>query len=175
MVLNFSADRERLERGRNRELGSPAALGLTPSEIDPREHFDRPGGLAALVSRLDALRVVGGNAFVLNCTLRRSGLDAILRSMPRDEFVYAGYSAGACVLAPTLEGIHLVDDPKVRVAGYPERLPIRSLGLLPLGIAPRRRSDHPDSAQTECAIGYFVRHGMPFVALRDGETWITEL
>ena len=175
-ALDFSLDIERLECGRTKELESLTALGLIPSEIDLRVYFDSSEKLGKVISQLDALWVVGGNAFLLNYAFQRSGLDQILKSMLGDEkFVYAGYSAGACILAPTLDGIHLVDDPAVKAAGYPQDLPTRSLGLLAFSIAPHWRSNHSESEQIDIAIEYFMQQKMPFITLRDGETYITEL
>ncbi len=75
-----------------------------------------------------------------------SGLDGILRECAGDtSFVHAGYSAGACVLAPTLRGIHLAAEPEVVPDGYTGDVPWGGLGLIPVYIAPHHRSDHPDS------------------------------
>ena len=50
------------------------------------------------------LVISGGDPFQLLINLRKSGLDsAIIQFTKRDEFILAGYSAGAYVLTPTLE------------------------------------------------------------------------
>jgi peptidase E len=88
--------------------------------------------LEEVVASLDALWVVGGNAFVLRRALSQSGLDAVLTRRAGDSaFVYAGYSAGSCVMGSTLRGIELVDD-------------------------------------------YFINNRTPFIALRDGEAFISD-
>jgi dipeptidase E len=47
--------------------------------------------------------------------------DEVLRELlAEDRVVYGGYSAGACVLTPSLHGIELVDDPHDIPAGYPD-------------------------------------------------------
>ncbi len=54
------------------------------------------------------LIITGGNTFKLLDNLRRSGLDkAIKEFINKDEFVLAGFSAGALVLTPTIEVCNL--------------------------------------------------------------------
>lgn len=56
--------------------------------------------------------VRGGNTFVLRAQLTRSGGDVVLRGLiESDAIAYAGYSAGACVMTPSLHGLELADDP----------------------------------------------------------------
>jgi hypothetical protein len=53
----------------------------------------------------------GGNVFMLRYALFRRGADIVFRDLlAADALVYAGYSAGACVLSPGLRGLELVDD-----------------------------------------------------------------
>jgi dipeptidase E len=50
------------------------------------------------------LIISGGDPFQLLLNLRKTGLDsAIIQFTKKDEFILAGYSAGAYVLTPTLE------------------------------------------------------------------------
>jgi dipeptidase E len=107
--------------------------------------------------------------------MRQSGLDAILLEKVQDQqFVYAGYSAGACVVTPTLRGIHLVDYTDVVPEGYAEEIIWDGLGLVPFSIAPHYRSDHPESELIERSVAYFIDHKIPFIALRDGEVYIQD-
>ena len=64
-ALDFSSDTDRLEQGRAREFKELEEIGLVPEELDLREYFDARARLENIVARLDALWVVGGNAFVL--------------------------------------------------------------------------------------------------------------
>ena len=57
--------------------------------------------------------------FVLRYALHHSGGDAITAgALAADALVYAGYSAGPCVLAPSLRGLDAVDDPAAVTATY---------------------------------------------------------
>lgn len=86
-----------------------------------------------------------------------------------EPFVYASYSAGACVLGPALRGIDLVDPPEQSADGYEQEVIWEGLGLLPFCIAPHFDSDHPESPLIEEVIDYFEVHRIPYRALRDGE------
>ena len=79
----------------------------------------RPKTLRDELRDCGGLWVVGGNTFVLRRAMTLSGLDAMLQERADDDaFTYEGYSAGACVLAPTLRGIHLADQPEVLPPRY---------------------------------------------------------
>jgi dipeptidase E len=175
-ALDFLTDAGRLREKQEEEFSDLEAIDLNPVAIDLRDYFDDPASLRTVVERLDALWVVGGHSFVLNSAMHRCGLSDILYSKLADEdFVYAGYSAGICVLTPTLEGIHILDKPEVQANGYPGQLPWEGLGIVPFCIAPHWRSDHRDSPFIEKSVDYFIDHKMPFIALRDGEVYIASV
>lgn len=51
----------------------------------------------------NVLIISGGNTFTLLRNLRRSGLDGVVKEFAeKDEFILAGFSAGAIVLTPTI-------------------------------------------------------------------------
>jgi dipeptidase E len=175
-ALDFSNEHERLREGREREFLELRKLGLFPEEIDLREYFDAPEDLGGAVGKFDALWVVGGNTFVLRRAFQQSGLDAILLEKVRDEqFVYAGYSAGICVVSPTLRGIDLVDDPEVIPEGYSNQIIWDGLGLVPFSFAPHYRSDHPESELVEKSVEFFIENKIPFIALHDGDVYVEDL
>jgi dipeptidase E len=174
--LDFSNDTERLNRGRDREFDNLTALGLKPDEIDLRDYFKSPHRLQKDLDHFDATWVVGGNAFILRRAMRESSLDNILiHRLDDNEFTYAGYSAGACVVSLTLRGIDLVDFPNVIPEGYPPDVIWDGLRFVPFAIAPHFKSDHPDTDAIQESIDYFIDHKIPFVALRDGEAYVGEV
>ncbi len=60
--------------------------------------------------------VLGGNVFVLRQAMKLSGFDKYLREInDQPNYLYSGFSAGICVLAKDLHGIHLVDEANVGV------------------------------------------------------------
>ena len=175
-ALDFSDDFERLRDGRIREFNDLREIGLSPEEIDLREFFDAPDGFPSVVEQFDAFWVVGGNSFVLRRAMRQSGFDAILLNKVQDEeFVYGGYSAGICVLTPTLDGIHLVDDPEIVPDGYLEETIWEGLGIVRFSFAPHYKSDHPETELVDKSVEYFIENKIPFIALHDGEVYMADI
>ena len=94
-------DPARRRRDTQHQIVDLMRLGLTAHELDLRDHD--PESLAAAFGRPDFLWVRGGNVFTLRAALGRSGADRLIADRVRaDALVYAGFSAGACVLAPDL-------------------------------------------------------------------------
>ncbi|OZD08663.1 peptidase [Rhodococcus sp. 06-235-1A] len=133
------------------EFGPLRALGYRPAEVDLREYVGRPAAVERALDGFGAVWVRGGNTFVLRAQLARSGADEILRDRIRsDSIVYGGYSAGACVAAPSLVGVEDADDPReVRPTTGVE--PVWSgLDLVDFSIIPHLNSvlDENDSGRT---------------------------
>ena len=172
-ALDFSNNLERLEQGRVREFNDLKELGLYPESVDLRDYFEVQNRLHDLIRQLDALWVVGGNTFILRRAMKQSGLDKLLE-LQDESFVYAGYSAGACVVTPTLRGIDLVDEPQVIPEGYSKEIVWDGLGLVPFSVVPHYKSDHPESPMNEEVVAFFIEHKVPFIALRDGDVYIKD-
>lgn len=87
--------------------------------------------------------------------------DGRAESNARELDLYAGYSAGVCVLAPRLDGLQHVDDPEA--AAYPDSEVIwEGLGILDHLILPHYKSDHHESSAIDVEVDYCTRHGIPF-------------
>lgn len=154
-----------------------ASLGIAGTPLDLRDHFSDPDGLRARLSQFDLVWVTGGNAFVLRRAMKQSGFDDVITDMlERDEIVYGGFSAGAVVAAPDLEGIHLMDDPDEVPAGYGAEVVWDGLGLIDHAVVPHYRSPHPESAAADLAVRHLMSRGLRYRALRDGEAivWIED-
>jgi len=149
------------------ELGS---LGIAATPLDLRQYFGDPEGLRARLAQFDLCWVTGGNAFVLRRAMKQSGFDDVIVDMlDNDEIVYGGFSAGAVVATPSLESIHLMDDPDEAPAGYDRETIWDGLGLIDHAIVPHYRSPHPESAAAERAVRHLCGRGLRYRALRDGE------
>lgn len=170
-ALDFSNEHSRRDKRVVEEISELSNLGLHPKLVDLREYFGSPTATRAMLEEFDGVWILGGNVFILRRALKYSGFDQLLTekataSMP---FVYSGYSAGACVLGPTLEGIHLVDPPDQPAEGYDAEVIWEGLNLLPYSIAPHFDLDHPESLQIDAVVDYFEAREMPYRTLRDGE------
>lgn len=88
--------------------------------------------------------------------------------------VYGGYSAGVCVLGPTLKGIHLVDDQNQKPYGEQYDVNWDGLGILDYVIAPHYQSGHFESELIEKTVQYLIENKILFIALKDGEVMVVE-
>lgn len=158
-----------------RESDALQDLGIETEILDLRDYFGKQKELKEKISQCGGLWVLGGNTFVLRQAMKLSGLDSILQTMAKEnvDFLYAGYSAGCCVLAPTLRGLDIVDDPTDKPYGDYETI-WDGLNLIPYSIAPHYKSDHPESAGVDKEVEYYTQQNMPFKTLRDGEVIIIE-
>lgn len=78
------------------------------------------------------------------------------------------------MLTPSLHGTELVDDPHTTPTGYGQEVIWDCLDIFPYAIAPHYKSDHPESADIDKSVTYFIDHHIPFIALRDGEAIVME-
>jgi dipeptidase E len=158
--------------GVERELSALGELGLEPRELDLREHFGLPLDLSAY----DLLWLRGGNVFLLRYALAASGADAAIVQLLRDDaLVYGGYSAGPCVLAPSLRGLELVDEPEAVEETYGAEPVWDGLGVLDFAIVPHVDSPgHPETERCNALAEHYRAAGVPHRTLRDGEVLVID-
>jgi dipeptidase E len=119
--IDFAEGADR-STGVAREVTDLESLGFNVDELDLRQSFERHDDLATKLAGYGLVWARGGNSFLLRQAMQRSGFDlAIRQRLTDDEFVYAGYSAGIVVLAPSLRGLELVDPVDVEAQGYDSR------------------------------------------------------
>ncbi len=147
-------------------------LGFDAREIDLRRVRD----VDRAFSEVDALWMRGGNVFVLRHALALSGADeSVVRMLHDDAIVYAGYSAGPCVLSPSLRGLEACDSTDDVAQAYGAQARFDGLGVLPYAIVPHVDSpDHPESPMLEKVADAYRRDGTPHSVLRDGEALVVE-
>lgn len=147
-----------------------ASIGIGAEELDLRAYFGRPGTLAADLGRYELVWVMDGNVFTLRRAMKQSGFDAVITQMlDRDAIVYGGFSAGAVVVGPSLEGFEHFDDPGEQPLGYAPGPVLGGLGLVDFSIVPHVSSAHPEAYAAKRITRYLARRHRPFRALRDGE------
>jgi len=175
-ALDFSsANLERKKAHTERELGELRALGLKAEHVDLRDYFAETDALVEKLSELGAVFICGGNAFVLRQAMMLSGMDAFLWNLEDGaDFLYAGYSAGPCVLSPTLRPYAIVDDATDTPYDGCDEVLWEGLKLLDFAFMPHWDSDHPESADIDKEIEFCERDGIPYRAVRDGEVFIIE-
>ena len=157
--------------GVEQELAALAGLGLDAAELDLRDYFGPRQLLRRDLAGTGVAWLRGGNAFMLRYALARSGADAVLAGLlAADALVYAGYSAGSCVLSPSLRGLELVDDPAAVTRAYGAPPVWDGLALLTEAFVPHYRSPgHPETAAIERVVARYRADGTPYRALHDGQ------
>lgn len=155
----------------HRDVMDFSAIGLQAERLDLREYFDKePEKLYETLRQYDLVWVRGGNVFNLRRAMQQSGFDDVITDMlAMDEIVYGGYSAGACVMAPTLLGIDLCDDPNLIPEAYDSEIIWEGLGLIDFSIVPHYKSDHPESKKLDETVFFLEDQQIPFRTLHDGE------
>lgn len=174
-ATDFTSKDERIEKV-NHELEDMRSIGLVPEEIDLRDYFGKSSELRKRLNSFGGVWIRSGNVFILRRAMRYSGLDVIIKEKVADwHFVYAGYSAGICVLAPTLRGLELVDPADNIPNGYKREVIWEGLGLADYALIPHYKSDHPESESVEQVVEYYTNRNMPYKTLSDGDTIITKI
>lgn len=166
-------DEDRRQADSARQIAALGDLGLVASELDLREYG--PSSIATKVGSPDFLWVRGGNVFTLRMALARSGMDAVIVDGLRyDKFVYAGFSAGPCVLAPSLSGLEHCDPVEDCIAEYGE-VRYDGLGVLDRPVVPHLDSPgHPEAdVLTEVATRYRDAQ-QPYWGLSDGQALVID-
>jgi dipeptidase E len=175
-ALDFSDDLERRKQGEQADIKQFNEVGLNDVEkVDLRDYFGKKAKLEKKLSGFGFIWVRGGNCFVLRQAMKLSGLDEILKDLLKKEnILYGGYSAGICVLAPTLKGMELVDDPNVKPYDNQKETIWDGIGILDYVIVPHYKSNHPESAKVDETVEYMEKNNIPYKPLRDGEVIIIE-
>ncbi len=174
VIANSMDDQD--DRGIEREFDALGQLGFGTEELDLRDYYAKPDRIASDLARYELVWVRGGNVFVLRKAMEKSGADkAIVDLLSKDAFVYGGYSAGPCVLAPSLQGLELCDDTSAveRVFGEPANFD--GLGIIDFAFVPHVDSPgHPETEALGRVAEKYRAEGVPFRALHDGQVLIIE-
>ena len=105
-----------------------------------------------------------------------SGADRLIpRLVADDALVYAGYSAGPCVLAPSLRGLELCDFPGDVHEAYGAEPIWDGLGVIDRPFVPHLDSPgHPETELVAQVAERYRREGADFWALRDGQAVVVD-
>ncbi len=169
-ALDFTDDMERRKESEENDINDLREFGLSVERLDLKEYFNQKERLKEKIMEYGVIWVRGGNTFVLRQAMKLSGFDEILLDIQKnDNLVYGGYSAGVCVLGPSLRGLEIVDD--VSIFPYKEIKDIiwEGVGVLNYSIVPHYRSDHPESERVEEVVAFMIKEKILFKVLKDGE------
>lgn len=168
---DWSPESERKEESILRDCAILKEIGFDVKRIDLREYFGKEEKLRQDLEKERAFFVIGGNTFTLRLAMKYSGFDNYLIEISNsDKYLYAGYSAGICVLAPRLNGLDLVDEP---INPYnSEGALYEGLNILDFVPVPHYKSDHPESQLVEKVVELFEVKKVNYKALKDGNVII---
>ena len=154
-----------------RELAALTDLGFEAVELDLRDYFGQERQLRRDLAGVALAWLRGGNVFMLRFALFRSAGDVVFRDLlAADALVYAGYSAGACVLSSTLRGLEIVDDAGAVMRIYGSEPVWDGLALLTEAFVPHYQSPgHPETAAIDLVTARYQAAGVAYRPLRDGQ------
>lgn len=156
------------------EIALLKGWGLRASELDLRGQA--PPAVAGALLETGFVWVRGGNTFVLRRAMGACGLDQLLpQLLRRDAFVYAGYSAGGCVMAPDLAPYAGCDDPAEADRLFGAASSTTGLGVVDHTLVPHLGSpDHPEAQALTRVAHALARAGKPLWPLADGEAVVID-
>lgn len=171
----IGADPQKRAESTQNDILDLQSHGCNVEIVDLRNYFGKVDELKNKLQSLGGLYVRGGNTFVLRQAMRLSGFDNLIGELQkREHFLYIAYSAGVCVLTPTLKPYAITDD--ANNFPYPEITEQiwEGFGIIPFVFQPHFKSDHPESASTDKEIEYCIENKLLFKAYHDGEVLIIE-
>ena len=168
---DWSPESDAKEASIERDCASLKNLGFEVKRLDLREYFGKEEKLKEDLEGFYAFYEIGGNTFTLRMAMKYSGFDNYLQEILKNpQYLYAGYSAGICVLAPQLKGIELVDEP---INPYNnEEVLYEGLNILDFVPVPHYKSDHPESHLVEKVVEFYENKNIKHKPLKDGDVLI---
>lgn len=175
-ALDFTADLPRRKASEEKEIAEIEQLGFVVERIDLRPFFHKEKELEEKLYGFGIIWVRGGNCFVLRQAMKLSGFDEIIKKFfnEKKDIVYAGYSAGVCVIGPTLKGLELGDDITQKPYMALQYTIWEGLGLIDYCIVPHYDSNHPESTAMGEVAKYYQENNISYKTLKDGEVIIIE-
>ncbi len=166
-------DDHRRRRDLTGQIENLASIGLVAENFDVRDFG--PDDIEVAFGQPDFVWVRGGNVFTLRMAMARSGLDqVIVRGLADDAFVYAGFSAGSCVLAPSLAGLELCDPIEDCRAVYDD-VRFDGLAVLDRPLVPHMDSPaHPETGAVAVVAAGYDAAGQAYWPLRDGQALVID-
>jgi len=175
-ALDTFPDSERKTNGINQKCEDLQKLGYETIILDLRKYFDKEEVLKEYLKNFNAFYVLGGNVFVLRQAMKLSGFDNYLLDIAnKSNYLYSGFSAGICVLAKDLHGIHLADDETQKPYGEYDTM-WQGIGLIRYMPVPHYDTpNHPESHLMSEVVDYLKQNNLPYKTLRDGDVICEDL
>ena len=172
-ALDVFEDSEKKTNGILDKCKDLQELGFETQILDLRNYFNKEDELRRYLQDYNSFYVLGGNVFVLRQAMKLSGFDNYLNDISKlDNYLYAGFSAGICVLAKDLHGIHLADKPEKDPYNYGNII-WDGIGIIDYMPVPHFDTpEHPESYLMYDVVKYLQDNNLPYQTLRDGDVII---
>lgn len=149
-------------------------LGFNVTILSLKEYFNKKEELVKVLKEFNAFYVIGGNAFALRQAMYLSGFDEYLKTIENDpNYLYAGYSAGICVLAKNMHGLDMCDDPNINPYGIETIW--EGLGYFDYIFLPHYKSAHKETKLIDKCVDYCDKNNLPYKTLHDGDVILSEI
>ena len=166
-------DGERKVTGIQADVKDLESLGFDVTVISLKDYFNRKEELSKRLEEFNAFYVIGGNTFALRQAMYLSGFDEYLKSIEdKPDYLYAGYSAGICVLAKNMHGLDVCDDPSINPYGIETIW--EGLGYFDYIFLPHYKSNHKETKLIDDSIEYCNKNNIKYKTLRDGDVIIVD-
>ena len=167
-------DGERKTRGIQADANELALLGFDVTIISLKDYFNKKEELLSRLKKFNAFYLIGGNTFVLRQAMYLSGFDKYLKTIENDpNYLYAGYSAGICVLANDMHGLEMCDNPNINVYGIDTMW--NGLGYFDYIFLPHYKSNHKEAELIDDCVEYCDKYNIKYKTLCDGEVIILDI
>ena len=174
-AVDVFPDGERKTSGIQDKCKDLEQLGFETQILDLRNFFYHKEDLSNHIKDVNAFYVIGGNVFVLRTAMKLSGFDEILVDLSKlENYLYSGFSAGICVLAKDLHGIHLADSYEADPYNYQKTI-WEGIGLIDYMPVPHfDTQNHPESPLMYDVVKYLEENDLKYKTLHDGEVLIED-
>lgn len=171
---DYLPDGERKTNSIQSDINELSELGFDVTVISLKDYFDNKEELINKLKEFNAFYVIGGTAFGLRQAMYLSGFDEYLKTIENDpNYLYAGYSAGICVLAKDMHGLEPCDDPNINPYGIDPMW--NGLGYFDYIFLPHYKSDHKETKLIDDCVEYCNKNNIKYKTLRDGDVIIHQL
>lgn len=165
---------ERKTKGIQADVDDLTKLGFEVTVVSLKDYFENKAALLSRLKEFNAFYVIGGNTFALRQAMYLSGFDKYLKMIEDNpNYLYAGYSAGICVLAKDMHGLEKCDAPNINPYGIDTIW--NGLGYFDYIFLPHYKSNHKETKLIDECVEYCNKHNIKYKTLCDGDVIIQDV
>lgn len=164
---------EDYEERLNDKIKTIEEVGFKVKIMDLKKYFYDNDKLVKDLKRYKAFFIRGGNTYVLRKAFELSSFDKYLINNRDKDILYIGESAGCCVLAKTLDGVDIEDEP-INIYND-DKVPYYGLGLIGFSPVPHYKSEYVDQSIINDTIKYLEKRKIEYKLIKDGDVIIIDI